>query len=652
LKFGLAVVFAAVSALKAQCAVVVDGIEVVQTVQDLNSPVPIISGKPTLVRAFVHSTSGRLGLHADLAVDGGQGGASGTISSTAEVIVTPGADVANKRLKMSATLNFLLPNPMLGPGVKTLTLTHLTDGQHAPVECANCSTFKASATFLQGPPLHVHVLLVSYTYGANHAVASPRQIDVVSLRSWLSRAFPTGNVVVDTAPFASTDPWPFTCTQLNTQLVVARGRDMQSRSADQHTHYLAMVPNTDRLMAGCAFVVPDDPNPAVVASAPSGPPRGRPEQLPINVKNETDASFAGWYGGHELMHTLGRAHPGICNQLDDDDSFPAYARPEGQISPRHPVSVFGYDIGATPGGTHLLSGLTAHDIMTYCNQPDWPSPYTYEAVFARLQAESALSLSAGGPIASLAGPPTQATGPSSAGPPAATEATPNAHAPSGDPSVKPNADTLKLAARDAFVAVQAIVNLSRGSAELKFVNQSSRGPISTKPPAAGKPTAELKFITDTGEVISSAVVTINPPSDSELGSDKLGVINGTVSEPPGAAKIELWFNGRKADSRTIFNTQPLVKKVAATGGPGTTPTIQWNFVNPGTGAKISYDVQTSQNGFIWSTYMVGLQDNHLTLTPELAKIPWFRVIANDGVHNSDPVVVKHPPIQAAAGTKP
>ena len=620
---GLAALFATAFGWKAQCAVVVDAIEVVQTVQDINSPVPIVAGKPTLVRAYVHSTSGRLGLHAELAIDSG-GGVSGSIPSTAEVIVTEGEKVADQRMSLTATLDFLLAPKYLTSGDKTLSLTHLTDGQHVPVMCTNCASQKVTTTFVEAPPLHVHVLLVSYTYGPSHTTASPRQVDVDSVRSWLTRAFPTGSVVLETAPFISTDAWPFTCTQLNAQLIVARRRDMESRSADQRTHYLALVPNTDGFMVGCASDVPQDqPNPAVVASVPSGPPHGA--HIPINATPETDASFAGWYGGHELMHTLGRAHPGMCNNNSaDDDNFPAYARWDGQISPRSPVSVFAYDIGATPGGTHLLSGLAAHDIMTYCSQPDWPSPYTYVAALFRLKAEYAISLPAVAPVASLAG------------------AAASAPAQPGGAGEKPAADGAKAAARGPFVAVQAIVNFSLGSAALKFVNQSARGPNAIKLPAAGKPTAQLRFIDDKGAVISSYVVAVNPASDAEPGRDKLGLISSTIPEPMAASKIELWFNEKLADSRDIFDVKPLVKKLAATGGAGSPLTIQWNFVNPNPTAKVSYDVQTSQNGYIWSTFMVGLRDDHLTLTPDLAKIPWFRVIANDGVHNSEAVVVKHP----------
>jgi hypothetical protein len=270
--------------------------------------------------------------------------------------------------------------------------------------------------------------------------------------------------------------------------------------------------------------------------------------------------------------------------------------------------------------------------MTYCDQPDWPSPYTYNAVFERLKAESALNIPAGAPLASLGRPLPQSVGPSTAGPPAIAPTQ----------SVGPDANSQKAAVPVGYVAVQAIVNLSKGSATFKYINQSLRGPTSTKPPAAGKPSAQLKFIDDKGTTITSYKVPVNPASDTPPGGDKLGLVNATIPEPAAASKIQLWFNDKLSDGRDIFEVKPLVHKAASTGGPGSPLSIQWNFVNADPAARVSYDVQTSQNGYIWSTFMVGLRDNHLTLTPELAKIPYFRVIANDGVHDSDPVIVKRP----------
>src|SRR5262249_50799570 len=130
-----------------------------------------------------------------------------------------------------------------------------------------------------------------------------------------------------------------------------------------------------------AFTIPGTPQPDVVASGPVGVPNG--------FAGDHDASYADWYGAHELGHTFGRYHPGFPPGKQDasDANFP-YAG--GCISP--PDGKFaGFDVGDPALNLPMvaLAGIDHHDVMTYADD-QWLSPYTYKAILDRLIAEEAL----------------------------------------------------------------------------------------------------------------------------------------------------------------------------------------------------------------------------------------------------------------------
>jgi len=92
-----------------------------------------------------------------------------------------------------------------------------------------------------------------------------------------------------------------------------------------------------------------------------------------------------WYGGHELGRTFGRDRPGFCNGNNNPANGPidaSFPYPNGQISDASPTSFAGLDVGDRANSIPLtvLWATSTFDVMTYCNQPTWPSAYTYEAI--------------------------------------------------------------------------------------------------------------------------------------------------------------------------------------------------------------------------------------------------------------------------------
>ena len=119
----------------------------------------------------------------------------------------------------------------------------------------------------------------------------------------------------------------------------------------------------------------------MVASGPAGVPNG--------WSGDTDASFADWYGAHELGHTYQRRHPGFPPADQDRDPLETgFPYPEGLITTTPDNRFAGLDVGDAALGLpmRVLPGNTHHDVMTYAPR-QWLSAYTYEGIYTRLLAE-------------------------------------------------------------------------------------------------------------------------------------------------------------------------------------------------------------------------------------------------------------------------
>ena len=168
----------------------------------------------------------------------------------------------------------------------------------------------------------------------------------------------------------------------NAQIAALRSREVSS-GVDPRTHYYGLVDDDSgrNFMRGKAFAIPGAARPDTVASGPAGVPNG--------FAGDRDASYADWYGAHELGHTFGRFHPGFPPG-QQDASDPQFPYDDGCLSSPDNKYV-GVDLGDhdlnLPAAA--LPGLKYHDVMTYADN-QWLSAYTYQAILARLQEEDAL----------------------------------------------------------------------------------------------------------------------------------------------------------------------------------------------------------------------------------------------------------------------
>jgi hypothetical protein len=94
-------------------------------------------------------------------------------------------------------------------------------------------------------------------------------------------------------------------------------------------------------------------------------------------------AYAGVTHAHEVGHNHDRRHAPGCEANDPDPGFPYVSGGEGYIGNNaHPN--FGFDIDSLS----IYPYTSYYDVMGYCS-PEWISDYTYEALLAWAQADTA-----------------------------------------------------------------------------------------------------------------------------------------------------------------------------------------------------------------------------------------------------------------------
>jgi hypothetical protein len=602
------------------------GFEATQVVQNIPSSVPVVADKPTLARVYLSvtgSTSEVTGVRGTLFayrplnshLDRGPL-LQGVVHSSNVISVDTSTDLKSRRLKLDGSLNFELPADWITDGAVHFEVALDVDGSPTSpvgIPCDGCNN-----TFFNGTPVFVHfvpmpvfrlrIIGMQYVLGTPPAMQAPRALDFALFQSWVQRAYPAGTFEVSTSMATSNSAWPFDCNASNAQLSAIRATEVGA-GRDPHTHYVALVINAGGFMRGCASGVPDSPDTTVVASSPTGNTASGPR--PNGVLGDTDGSFGDWYGGHELAHQFGRAHPGFCNNNShDDDSFP---NPNGQISDNLQTYV-GLDKGDTANAVQqkIISPF-AFDIMTYCNQPQWFSAYNYLAVLQRFRAENNLAA-----LMRVA-----ATGVAVA---ASTTLVAN-EAMVGD-----------------FVSIVASVNLSRNTGAIRHVDHVTRATVPVDQP---NQIASVQLRDKSGKVIQSFPAWVRLDTDIPAGQDQTGLVQVIVPVEPTAAHVDLILRGKLLDTRAISAHAPIVKELKLTTrelryGTGVQRVLTWVGSDPDRD-KLTYMVQISGERESWETIAVGLRQTQLVLTDQQLQGPPYRrvrIIANDGYNVSPPATIE------------
>jgi hypothetical protein len=605
------------------------GFEATQVVQNVPSSVPVVADKPTLVRVYLNvtgSTSQISGVRGTLFayrplnshLDRGPQ-LAGVVHSSNAITVDTSTDIKPRRVNLTQSLNFELPADWITDGMVHFEIALDVDGSptspvNIPCEGCNNAFFNGTPVFVQFVPMPVFRLRIvgmQFALGTPPVMQAPRALDFALFQSWVRRAYPAGTFAISTSTATSNNAWPFDCNASNAQLSAIRATEVAA-GRDPHTHYVALVINTGGFMRGCSSGVPDNPDTTVVASSPAG--NTAFGARPINVPGDTDGSFGDWYGGHELAHQFGRAHPGFCNgNSSDDGDFP---NPNGQISDNLQTFV-GLDKGDTLNAVQqkVISPF-AFDIMTYCNQPQWFSAHNYLAVLQRLRAENNLPALARVTTAGAAG--------AESGTRFENEAM------TGD-----------------FVSIVASVNLSRNTGVIRHVDRVARATVPAEQP---NQIAAIQLRDKSGKILQTFPTWVRADTDIVYGKDQTGLVQVIIPVTPSAARIELLLRDKLLDTRAISTHAPIVKNLKLTTrklgyGTGQQSILTW-VGSDVDGDKLTYLVQISDGRELWETIAVGLRQTRLVLTDQQSQGPPYRavrVVANDGYNVSSPATIELEP---------
>jgi hypothetical protein len=366
----------------------VRGTEVVQVIQALDNRVRLVAGKPAVVRVYldVDAFSSPTTVTGELTWRRGNGGVS-FLAAMNRVLVDPAnrPNLQQQRFDIAKSLNFVLPAAAL-TGTLTLRVNrvNVVGGQTLTMAAQPVTT----VTFVDTPALRVKTIGLRYTSVRTGQTITPQAVHFDYLRSYLGRSYPVADVqwsqtVIDGDLLRPLSPpktgFPQNQSLLtNAQLSALREREV-SAGTDPRTHYFGLVDDEQGVsfMRGSALY---DENTTIfgqVACGPCGIGNG--------FAGDDDASYADWYGAHELGHTFQRRHPGFPPANQDQDPLETGFPYENGFISTPDQQLVGFDIGDPALGLPMqaLPGNAYHDVMTYADR-QWLSAYTYEAMHDRL----------------------------------------------------------------------------------------------------------------------------------------------------------------------------------------------------------------------------------------------------------------------------
>lgn len=585
---------------------VADRLEVTQAIQDGDNSVRLVAGKGTWVRLHAHAAglSGNLlsGVRARLVASRL---APGPVTFLGFIDADP-TDIAKEtdagRFDPDRTLNFLLPATWRTGTVQMAAILDFQGDFDESQETNN--TLLETVTFEAVPPVRVR----SFAFPAADA-SMPRPLDLLLMKSWLRRGFPTSAVSwQERTANSPVDWWQDSCTPGGTcqndanfpcdndmDCGCGRMNDMLSamRAADQGSEagfapdrrYVGIVfgaNTTTQFMRGCS-----PGSQRKVASGPTGP---------STFGWDFDGSYGDWYTAHELGHAYGRPHAPCCGAAPGDPPGPTFPYlGAGTCDIGDDGVHVGLDIGDGSVFGPDASAGDWRDLMSYCDN-QWVSDFTYEALMDQLQAE------AGAPLPPILGP-------------------------------------------GNFVLLLGTHNLDLDVARITTLLQY---PARSAPVARNEGDYTAELYDATGALVSSvAVAAEEMADDSDLAPDDAPVRQGAslvsfaevLPVPPGGlGRVAIRKDGVEIASREASDHAPTVTLTAPLAGSLAEGTlVEWD-ADDLDGDPLTAMVQVSgDGGATWQALAAGVTGSSLPLA--LAGIPGsddvrLRVIVSDGFHSA------------------
>jgi hypothetical protein len=566
-----------------------DAVEVTQSIQDTSNFVPLIAGKRTIARAYLHLKSPPGGVIRNVTgtliatrPDGTRPGGPMSIRSLNAITVDTTTTLNTRRGNaIGGSLNFDLPPEWIAEGRVAFSVTSLSiDGVPTSILCDGCGNRDAQGRFrfvaLEESP-SARVVLFSVPYREAGVTHEPQTLDFDLLESWLRRAYPTARLISSRSrlsPLNGIAGQDFSCRDVNRRLWALRlycNGWFCFDTVGYRTKYYGLVSDAAGYMRGCASGIG-----TAVASGPAGDDRWA---------WDTDGSYADWYGGHELGHAYDRKHPGFCGESHDDDDYPYTG---GRIG----LDEYGFDVGDAALGLPMRAYApgTWRDVMTYCDQV-WLSDYTYEAILDELR--------------DLGGGAGEAEGGGGA---------------AGD-----------------VLVVQGEIDLGTGAAQLAAFSRLTGLPLTARPESSAY---SIRLEDASRRALATYPFEPAADTDPEPGERVLAAIQEVVPWIDGTRRIAIRHNSEEVAFRLVSANPPQVRlldPVAAPGAPRGTLRLRWE-ASDADGDSLGFSIfYSADGGRRWEpldTELTGLERDVLTAALAGSEEGLFRVIATDGVNTA------------------
>jgi len=614
----------------------ITGIEITQSVQDLDNSVRMIENRRTFVRVYVESDGDPVpGVTAYLY----RRSAPGTVPTLTGPLL-PVNDVGQHITvrphslvyRLSLDRNFLFELPWDWT-TGELYLRAVLNPNRVPPQASYANNTWDAGPFDFEPSPRLQVQFVSFGYELDGNTYFPHLVnDVLQTYSWIRRTYPLAST-----PGSASDPSPGFRPNLWTIYQEGLGSLVDTSNAtcallypDPAHRNLCASAVTNSLMKTMRVEAGVPANVfmyGMISDAAGHFPRGQ-ASLSAGVSTgpagpdpwgwDNDGTYADWYAGHEIGHTLGRDHPykgsqldsGVCSQGSDDGALDmSYPYQDGRLA-SIPSTMWGFDVGDEVYDipVRLYPGSLWFDVMTYCGYI-WLSDYQYDGMYSYMMAHPSSYLSvASTTMPRIAGDFLGVYG---------------SITPAGDAAVihrlrRTSSVALipELAVGDANYRIRLLDDSSVVLADYPFIPEPadntptlSFGQVVTF--TAG--TAQVQIIKgNLDEVLASKTVSANPPAVTDV------QIQGVVQEVTGTVTLT-WSASDGDGDPLIFDV-----RYSADGGETFQP-LQTGLHGEATGAAARPEAQ-----------MILQEGSTQIDTGDLSgsETAVLRVVASDGVHTA------------------
>ncbi len=605
----------------------ITGMEVTQGIQNLGNGVPLIQNRRTFVRVYVKSAGASVpGVTAQLSSNFGSLQPVNPVGTSLTVRANPARNDINQsflfELPWSWTQGQLQLTATLNPFKYPLEPNYADN-----VSSTGNLVFKAS------PSLSVQFFRLNYKIGGNTYSPSITN-DVLKTYSWIMRAYPIGGAIGqsfkptlwDVAGDTKLGNWVNRSSGDCTTGKI--GASDLSLCASYYTngwlkYYRdhAWVPNTTAFYYGMIADTSNNfPRGQAIYDKTSVGPAGKPGQFfSLGQGWDTDGTYADWYAGHEIGHSLGRAHPNAgsddpattagenCGHSRSDAGFP-YGNTSTARAPIGPAdgSMEGFDVGDPSFGIAkaIYPSSTWNDVMSYCSN-QWLSDYTYNGMYNYMIGHPSLASAA-------------------------------------IQSVQP-------AATGNFLAVAGVINPADSSAGFSSVRSLTT--VANQPPLTPGGYSIRLLNAQSGQLADYAFTPNQSQESQALGFDQVvNFVAGTRT-----IQIVRTNDSQVLGSYPVSASAPIISNVALQGAPSPVTgvvTLGWTASDPD-GDALSFDIFYSRdNGATFQPAKMGATGTSTqldTATLGGSGTAILRVVATDGANtaevNSAPFTMANKPPQ-------